>query len=241
MEVKCPQCSSRFNLPDAAAKPGAKLRCAVCKTVFSLPGHPGTAAAASPAPQAPRKEAPKQPLPEFSRKRSGRGKLWLVLVLILLLASGGAGAWFYFFHQKETPPSEADIAKKVELLTMRNVRQYNVLNEKVGKVFVIEGRVVNEFPEPKELIALEGAIYDKDKKPLAVKKQLAGTQLSLFQLQVLSEKEMEAFLNNKVEILTNNTNVPPGGEVPFMILFYDPPDDVAEFGVKIVDVKDAGK
>ena len=107
-----------------------------------------------------------------------------------------------------------------------------------GRVFVIEGRVVNEFPQPKELIAVEAAIYDKDKKALAVKKQLAGTQLSLFQLQVLSEKEMESFLNNKVEILTNNTNVRHGGEVPFMVLFYTPPDGVAEFGVKIVDVKD---
>ncbi len=124
---------------------------------------------------------------------------------------------------------------------MRNVRQYNLLNEKVGKVFVIEGKVVNEFPEPKELIELEGAIYDKNKKPLAAKRQLAGTQLSLFQLQVLSEKEMESFLNNKMEILANNTNVPPGGEVPFMILFYAPPDDVAEFGVKIVDARDVGK
>ena len=236
MEVKCPQCSSRFNLPDAAARPGAKLRCAVCKTVFSLPGAPG-APAQAPTPEAPRKEAPREPLPELGRKRGGGRKLLIALLLLVILCGVGAGGYYYFFLNREAPPSEADIAKKVELLTMRNVRQYNVLNEKVGKVFVIEGRVVNEFPEPKELIALEGAIYDKDKKPLAVKKQLAGTQLSLFQLQVLSEKEMEAFLNNKVEILTNNTNVPPGGEVPFMILFYDPPDDVAEFGVKIVDVK----
>ncbi len=238
MEVKCPQCASRFNLPDAAARPGAKLRCAVCKTVFSLPA-PEAAAASPAAPGAARREVRKEPLPELGHKRGGRRKLWLALLLVLLLAGAGAGGYVYFFTG-ETPPSEADIAKKVELLTMRNVRQYNVLNEKVGKVFVIEGRVVNEFPEPKELIALEGAIYDKDKKPLAVKKQLAGTQLSLFQLQVLSEKEMESFLNNKVEILTNNTNVLPGAEVPFMILFYDPPDDVAEFGVKIVDVKNAG-
>ena len=50
---------------------------------------------------------------------------------------------------------------------------------------------------------------------------------------------MESFLNNKAELLANNTNIPPGGEVPFMILFYDPPENVAEFGVKIVDVKDA--
>lgn len=102
---------------------------------------------------------------------------------------------------------------------MRNVRQYYVDNDKVGKVFVIEGRVVNEFPQPKELVTVEAAIYDKDKKPLSVKRQIAGAQLSLFQLQVLSEKEMEAFLTNKVEILTNNSNVPHGGEVPFMVLF----------------------
>ncbi|WP_297047205.1 zinc-ribbon and DUF3426 domain-containing protein [uncultured Desulfovibrio sp.] len=237
MEVKCPQCASRFNLPDAAARPGAKLRCAVCKTVFALPATGGAGASPAAARTA-RRETGKEPLPELGHKR-GRRRLWLALLLVLVLAGAGAGGYFSFFA-RETPPSEADIAKKVELLTMRNVRQYNVLNEKVGKVFVIEGRVVNEFPDPKELISLEGAIYDKDKKPLAVKKQLAGTQLSLFQLQVLSEKEMESFLNNKVEILTNNTNVLPGAEVPFMILFYDPPDDVAEFGVKIVDVKNAG-
>ena len=120
---------------------------------------------------------------------------------------------------------------------MRNVRQYNLLNEKVGKVFVIEGKVVNEFPEPRYFIELEGAIYDRDKHTIASKKQLAGTQLSLFQLQVLSEKEMDSLLNNKMEILANNTNVPPGGEVPFMILFYAPPENVAEFGVRIIDAK----
>ena len=97
--------------------------------------------------------------------------------------------------------------------------------------FVIEGKVVNEFPDPKELVSVEAAIYDKDKKPLATKKQLGGVQLSLFQLQVLSEKEMESFLNNKVEILTNNTNVPRGGEVPFMVLFYAPPEGIAEFEI----------
>ena len=36
MEVKCPKCSSRFNLPDTVAKPGVKLRCSVCSKVFPL-------------------------------------------------------------------------------------------------------------------------------------------------------------------------------------------------------------
>ena len=226
MEVKCPSCTSRFNLPDQLAKPGVKLRCSVCKTVFAFEPESHL--------------ADQGPLPEMPvKKKLPLGKLVLVLALVLACAGGG---WWYYTTAKTPakPQTEQDIAKKVELLTMRNVRQYYVDNEKVGKVFVIEGRVVNEFPQPKELITIEAAIYDKDKKPLATKKQLGGVQLSLFQLQVLSEKEMESFLNNKVEILTNNTNVPHGGEVPFMVLFYAPPEGVTEFGVRIVDARDVG-
>lgn len=226
MEISCPNCASRFNLPDKVAKPGAKLRCTVCKNIFQLPGAP-----VAPAP------GPSDLLPEMGRKKT-RSLKWLwIIFAILLIGGAGAGGWFYWIADtsKETPVE--DMAKKVELLTMRNVRQYNLLNEKVGKVFVIEGKVVNEFPEPRDFIELEGAIYDRDKHPIASKKQMAGTELSLFQLQVLSEKEMDSLLNNKMEILANNTNVPPGGEVPFMILFYAPPENVAEFGVRIVDAK----
>jgi hypothetical protein len=134
--------------------------------------------------------------------------------------------------------SDIPLAQKVEKLTMRNVRQYYVTNEKIGPVSVIEGKVVNGFPVPKELIEVEAALYGQDKNPLVSKRQFAGTSLSLFQIQVLGEKELDAFINNKLEVLANNTNVPPGGEVPFMVLFYNPPPTVAEFGVKIVDVRD---
>lgn len=246
MEITCPECSSKFNLPDNLAKPGAKLRCAVCKHVFQLPG--GARPVQAPPPSAPPPPPPPpaapgpyipQPIPAMPKRGKGRFLIWLLLGLITAGAVG-AGTWFWMQPANEAPQEE-NVAKNVEMLTMRNVRQYNVLNEKSGKVFVIEGRVVNEFDEPKELIELEGALYDKDKKPLAMKRQLAGTQLSLFQLQVLNEKEMDSFLNNKVELLANNTNIPPGGEVPFMILFYDPPENVAEFGVKIVNAKDAHK
>lgn len=242
MEISCPECSSRFNLPDKFAKPGAKLRCAVCKTVFELPGQAKKQAPPPPPPPPSfASEAPApEPLPNLPVKKK-HGKLWLVASLIIAICAG-AGTWFlYGGEEAPKPVASEDAAKNVELLTMRNVRQYTLSNEKVGKVFVIEGRVVNEFPEPRELIELEAAIYDKNRQPVQVKRQLAGTQLSLFQLQVLTEKEMESFLNNKMEILANNTNVPPGGEVPFMILFYGPPDNVAEFGVKIVDVQDPAK
>jgi predicted Zn finger-like uncharacterized protein len=227
MEIQCPECASKFNLPGDLARDGVKLRCSVCKTVFPY-SAPGTKTI----------EQPSMPAQKGGDKtKSGRKTLLAALLLALSLAGGLLG---YFWYNRQTPaPPPEDSAQKIARLTMRNVRQYYVDNEKVGKVMVIEGKVVNEFSRPKALIAVEAAIYDKDKKALSVKKQMAGTQLSLFQLQVLSEKEMESFLNNKIEILSNNINVPQGGEVSFMVLFYAPPPGVAEFGVRIVDVQDA--
>ncbi|MCR5814131.1 MAG: zinc-ribbon domain-containing protein [Desulfovibrio sp.] len=237
MEVKCPKCSSRFNLPDNLAKDGVSLRCSICRHVFvlELSGKKDQKTQKLTTPDL--KDNSKLVLPE---KKKSRKKFILLSVVLFLLCLGGALAWQFFFNGESEEPklNDQELARKVKLLTMRNVRQYIVDNEKVGKVFVIEGKVVNEFPEPKELIAVEGAIYGSDKRVIATKKQRCGTQLSLFQLQVLSEKEMEAFLNNKIEILTNNINLKQGAEVPFMVLFYSPPDNVAEFGVRIVDVRD---
>ncbi|MBO4313296.1 MAG: zinc-ribbon and DUF3426 domain-containing protein [Desulfovibrio sp.] len=220
MEVKCPGCSSRFNLPDTVAKPGVKLRCSVCSKVFPLQLEtPET--------------LPEQPLP-----KKGRLKKVFVLLAMLLLCGGGVAGGVYYALLRKDPPTQQEIEAKVRHLTMRGTRQYMVQNDHGPKVMVIQGRVVNEFPEPKDFITVEAALYDKDKKVLIIKEQMAGTSLSLVQLQVMSEKDIQALLENKMEILTNNTNVRHGGEVPFMVVFYDPPEGVAEWGVRISDVKD---
>lgn len=251
MEVTCPSCSSRFNLPDTVAKPGAKLRCSVCKEIFALGETPSAET------QAPQSGQPAQgdagsnfdidfseELSMGSKIKSFKGRKLVTIAILLCLLGGAGGAWWYFsvhMGAKQEAAPIISLEKKVAMLTMRNVRQYYVNNEKIGQIFVVEGKVVNEFPTPKELIEVEATLYGMDKKALVTKKQLAGTSLSLFQLQVLGEKELETFLGNKIEILSNNTNIATGGEVPFMVLFYAPPQGVAEFGVRIIDVKDVAE
>ena len=115
-----------------------------------------------------------------ARTRSRLGKLPGLLLLILVCAGG---AYWYFKHSatgESSPPTEQELAKKVEMLTMRNVRQYYVDNEKVGKVFVIEGKVVNEFPEPKELVTVEAAIYERTKKRWPPKDSSAACSFLFF-------------------------------------------------------------
>lgn len=248
MIVTCPNCGTKFNLPEEMAHPGAKLRCSVCKYVFNLPDQ------ALPDEPSLRMDTPKRksydadpdpvsaPAPRpASPKRSRKG---LFITLFLLALAGGAayGIWNHTslldgMKALMEPGPEQDQTDLVRLIALRGVRQYNINNEKIGNISVIEGKTVNGFPEPRELIRVEASLYDAAGNVLVSKQQLAGTSVSLFQLQVLGEQELEQALANKIDILTNNTNVVPGGEVPFMVVFYNPPDNATEFGVKVIDAR----
>ena len=183
-----------------------------------------------------------------SRQRRERGKsrtgVLLACLFFLLVAGGGAAAWIFAGDaiRARLPfglgqPGAAPAMDMISRITFRGVRQYTLSNEKLGPIIVIEGRAVNGFAEPRELIRIEASLFDKDGKLLDKKPQMAGTSVSLFQLQVLGEKELEQALNNRIEILSNNTNVLSGNEVPFMIVFYTPSETVAEFGVTVLDAK----
>lgn len=242
MIVTCPNCKTKFNLPEEAARPGAKLRCSVCKFVFNLPES------AVPPPQedsGPDLSDLVDANTERKREKKKRGSYkGLILALVFLLfAAGGIYALLVYTPVVEkiqallTPEEKINPADLVRHIALRGVRQYNVNNEKSGNISVIEGKAVNGFPDSRELIRIEAALYDAGGNMLVSKQQLAGTSVSLFQLRVLGEQELEQALANKIDILTNNTNVQPAAEVPFMVVFYAPPDRATEFGVKVIDAR----
>ncbi len=275
MFITCPNCSTKYNLPDSMFKSGAKARCTVCKHMFGLErpedevdagvdalvsaksgkqegdsanvrgGHGADeslediiGAADGFNLDAPAKKSAKK-----------RGKAVWVLLVLVLFAGAAAGVYVYMpqlLSMSETAlePSpnatagEVAATDSIKHLALRNIRQYYQPNEKVGQLFVIEGKVVNNFKVAKELIKVEATLFDANNVTLTSKQQYCGVSVSLFQLQVLGQQELESALNNKIEILTNNTNVAPGQEVPFMVVFYNPPATVAEFGVKVIEAQD---
>jgi predicted Zn finger-like uncharacterized protein len=194
-------------------------------------------------------------------KKSRRSIGCLVIILIMALGIGAAayfkvwtmfgfdlGAYFQnvpyvgklFVDEpsdQETAPGEspADRVRKIEL---KNVKQYYVANEKTGNLFVVEGKAVNTFATPKERIKVEVVLYDAAGTVLATQTFLCGNVLSQFQLQVQTQKEIMDGLASEVGILSNNTFIRPGSSTPFMAVFFQPPSDVKEFLVKVVDVGD---
>ncbi len=250
MIIQCPQCNTTYNIPEDKIRPGMKMRCTVCKHVFPFEEKP-----------ADEFSIPSFNLDDLDTAGSGgkkrpagkkKGKPVISLTLIVLMVLTGTGVYLYkkttlldpvvkpvverFFPSPPPPPAQP-AEDRVSLLGVRNMRQYTIPNEKAGEITVVEGNVANGFDEPRELIRLELTLYDAQGNPVVSKSQLAGTQVSLFQLQILGQAELEQALNNKLDILAKNTNVPPGGMVPFMLVVYNPPAEAVDFSVQIVDAK----
>ncbi len=183
------------------------------------------------------------------QKKSKRGLLWGSFILLFCLTGAAGGVYFFapelFSSAGPTPlvppqkvQEELIPTEQLKKMTLRNVRQYTISNEKIGRVTVIEGKVVNGFSTPKDLIKVEALLFDETGQTIRSKQQFCGVTASLFQLQVLSEKELDLVMGNKIEVLTNNTSILPDAEVSFMVVFYNPPETVHEFLVKVVEVKD---
>lgn len=97
MQVVCPKCKSRFNLP-AGTKPGAYLRCSICMTVFSLPSEENSDYAQQPSlssgtlPPLGASDVPQSALPQLEEKNPHHPFLWFFIV-VLVLGIAGYAAW----------------------------------------------------------------------------------------------------------------------------------------------------
>lgn len=97
MQVVCPRCKSRFNLP-SGTKPGARLRCSVCMAVFSLPSEENSDYARKPSlssgtlPPLGASDVPQSALPQMEEKKAHHPFLWF-LVVVLVLGIAGYAAW----------------------------------------------------------------------------------------------------------------------------------------------------
>lgn len=138
----------------------------------------------------------------------------------------------------EPTTAKPEDAAKVKNIILKDVHDSYVSSKKAGQLFMIEGKAVNTYKTPKGMILLEATLYDAKGDSLASQKVLAGNSVSLRQLQSMTRDEVKNALTSKGGVLSNNTNIASGSGVWFMIVFFDPPDAIKEFGVKVVDAQD---
>lgn len=191
--------------------------------------------------------------PAAKKKALSKGKKLALLIVALIIIFGAAVfSLFHFnlfninslFEKKETvvvlDPVEHEISgiNKVKNLQIKDVKQYNVDNTQVGRLIVISGKVRNNFSVPKDMIKIEASLYNAKGAQIAAQQQYAGITLSILQLKILGKDDLVRALTNMVEIYVNNTNIQPGAEVPFTVVFIYPPATMKQFAVRVVDVQD---
>lgn len=248
MIIACPKCETSFSLPDELYKPGKKARCSQCGNVFPMPVQETEAAEEEFRPASGDALAPAAPAPVSAPAWKKRLPLLIAsagVCLLFVLGYGGFLMYRSFTATKPAPvaaapekPAESK-AQPIDSVSLDEVRQFMVDNAKIGRIVVIQGVAVNISKTPKEYIVIKARLMDAGQRVLSEVEQVAGVPLTLFQLQYLSEAELKETLGNRIAILTNNTNIPPGGKVSFAVVFTKVPESMRTFDLNVVSVRES--
>lgn len=250
MFIVCPQCETVFSLSDALFKPGKKARCSQCGNVFFMTeSQQASAEPESGFGQTVAPVARHDPAPSKNYRKVIFG--CVTALLVLSLAYGG---WLIFRsfsgydggkdgstvadHGSAPPDKQEEYERLINSISLDEIRQFLVENTQMGPLMVIQGVAVNISAGNKDYVTIDARVLDDKGTVLAQQRQLCGVPLTLFQLQSLSESEIKESLNNRITILTNNTNIPEGGKVPFVVVFPNPPQNMRTFEVRVIDARD---
>jgi predicted Zn finger-like uncharacterized protein len=187
-------------------------------------------------------------MPGAAAEKGRRSRLLPVLLGIILLA-GAAYASLYFFSPGTLhtllpfhgPPAEkTQTDPGVRRLSFERVKGSFVDTEDGKQRFVIQGAVVNNYPEPRSFIRVSASILDDQGRRVMSRSVYAGNPFSRGDLVGRSMEYFEERGNRRRGEDNRNTAVPTGGKVPFTVVFQDLPENISEFTVEGVSSAPAG-
>lgn len=265
MIIACPECKTKYRLSEEKVKSeGTRVRCSRCGHVFTTTPQDDISAQYSLGQDSSPSQQPNQDEDLFANvpgreddqaRIRPRKRKWAALVFLLgialLLGAGGylywpqLKAWIPFVSSE--PESRIELSQKTEApvdtkaIALQDVRQYMVDNQNMGRILVIEGQAVNTSESAKQMIKIKAALFDEQGRRVAEKEFLCGNTASVYELQELSQEELQKILSAQAGILTSNSHVPPQQELAFMTVFFEFPDQVTEFSLKVVQAREAGE
>ena len=189
---------------------------------------------------------PVPPVAEKEPRARRRISTPLMIVLALVLLAGGAFAAYRllksfdvkipFLESLAGAPESATIdpGNLRILLLDQLIRSEFVENRTDGRLFVIKGKVRNDYPEARNFIMVRGTLYSNDGETIDKKTIYCGNALSDTDLKALDKATIDERLRNRFGDKRSNFSVPSGKVIPFVVVFSDLPKDLGEFSVEVV-------
>lgn len=129
-------------------------------------------------------------------------------------------------------PEDKDPDGRLQLVT-QDVTGRFVASPTLGDLFVITGKVRNNYGTTRHSIRLMGRLFNKGNREIQGKEFFAGNMISDGELATLTMAQVDQRLKTALGKENINARVSPGQLVPFMVIFGALPEDLAEFAVEV--------
>ena len=163
----------------------------------------------------------------------------LVLLIVVLLGALGYGAVAMLAQKGIQLPFISDLSKpsvpdagNLHISTV-DISSKFLDNSKAGKLFVITGNALNEYPAPRGLIKITGKLYSGGKVMAKSQTVFCGNILSELDLANLEPDAVNKRLKKRLGENQSNARVNPGQKIPFMLVFSNLPKNLEEFSVEV--------
>jgi len=131
-------------------------------------------------------------------------------------------------------PKPQDVAGNMKIIPLeKTIKGKFVDNSKSGQLFVIRGKIKNDYDHPRSYIKVTGKIYLKGKKIAKTATVYCGNMLTNSDLAAMDITEISKKLRNRSGDKRSNFKVKTGNSVPFMIVFDKLPQNLDEYTVEV--------
>ena len=131
-------------------------------------------------------------------------------------------------------PEAQDVSGNLKITPMdRTISGKFVNNAKAGRLFVISGKIKNEYDHPRSFIAVTGKLYQGGKKLVKKSTVYIGNVISESDLTGMDIAAINNRMKNKFGNKRSNLKVQTGKIIPFMIVFDKLPNNLDEYTVEV--------
>ena len=131
-------------------------------------------------------------------------------------------------------PEEQDVAGNLKIIPLGNtINGKFVNNSQAGQLFVIRGKIKNDYDHPRSYIKVTGKLYQKGAQVAKQATVYCGNMLSQSDLTAMDMASINKQLLKKSGNKRSNFKVKTGKMVPFMIVFDKLPRNLDEYTVEV--------
>ena len=131
-------------------------------------------------------------------------------------------------------PEEQDVAGNLRIIPLgRTISGNFVETANSGRLFVIRGKIKNDYDHPRSFVKVTGKLYQGKKKLVRTSTVYIGNVIPETELADLGIAAINKRMKNKFGNKRSNLKIKTGKTVPFMIVFDKLPKNLDEYTVEV--------